>query len=422
MISSAVLSVSALVALSHGAGANVAPQSPGAVQTPSREVDWGLAPDGEKGFGPGRSLREISRLLRSPTDEDRGFVRSLYKLEDDLRVLLSLASERYKEVGYFALLDLAEKEKQQGTGAGSESLSPLERLGAEFRDRAARAGLEIEKGGPAAELLARLLVDARFRARAQVIEGLEFEITDMKAGLAVLSAELDGFAGLRDAEAAAIAQRVDLAAARLRAARLDLEALREEQKDPTAGAAWGKDLETLLALIRSADTEQRAKDLPVVLERLDRREESMEAALFTTRLETKLAAEIEKRAAAVAAAAELLAKVRVYFPGTPESGKADAEIRALSKSRRYAYAGRAAAEALSLDPLNEELNWFAGESSDFLWGSIESRRWFDRFLALRGIRVHEYRTYEGRTLTREEKRAIEAVQAVATTPPSVNPK
>ena len=44
------------------------------------------------------------------------------------------------------------------------------------------------------------------------------------------------------------------------------------------------------------------------------------------------------------------------------------------------------------------------------------------YLALRGIRTHDHRTYKDRTLTREEKRAIDAVQAVAAAPSNPQPK
>jgi hypothetical protein len=40
---------------------------------------------------------------------------------------------------------------------------------------------------------------------------------------------------------------------------------------------------------------------------------------------------------------------------------------------------------------------------------MESQRWFDRYLALHGIRVNDHRTYKDRTLTHQEKRAIDAV-------------
>src|SRR5262249_35511723 len=79
-------------------------QEPGAQKSPAREApregEWGQAPDGERGFGPGRTLRDLTKLLRSPAEEDRGFLQSLFKLEDDLRVLLSLSNGRYKAAGY----------------------------------------------------------------------------------------------------------------------------------------------------------------------------------------------------------------------------------------------------------------------------------------------------------------------------------
>ena len=403
------------------AGPLAAAVSP-AQQDAPRSVEWGVAPDGEKGFGPERTMRDLERLLRSSAEEDRGHKEALYGIEQDIRVLLAMASDRCEELGYFGLLDVARQEEERETRAGEEWLTPLERLDAAFRERTARASTEFREGGPTAELFARLLVDSRFRTRSLVIEGLEFEMLDLRAGMAVLQAHLDGFANRRDGEGDAIARRVDLAASRLRAAKLDLEALREERNDATATEAWGKDLEILLALARSNDPERIDRELPPVLERLDQREASMAAALFTTRLDAKLGSEIDRRALAITTAGDLLAKIRPYFPGTPEAEKADPEIKSLSKSQRYAYASRAVVEALSYDPLNEELNWFGGESSDFLWGSIESRRWFDRYLALRGIRVHDHRTYKDRTLTREEKRAIDAVQAVSASPTAPTPK
>jgi hypothetical protein len=78
-------------------------------------------------------------------------------------------------------------------------------------------------------------------------------------------------------------------------------------------------------------------------------------------------------------------------------------------------------EALAYDPLGEELNWFEAEATDFLSGAIESKRYFDRYLALRGIRAHDHRTYQDRTLSREEKRALDAVQAVGSPPSGAQP-
>jgi hypothetical protein len=396
-------------------------QAPGQVPAAPREGEWGQAHDGERGFGPHRSLRDITHLLRSTAEPDRAFVQSLYKLEDEIRVLLSLATERYKSSGYFDLIDIAEKEKPRTTGTEEAQMTPLEKLAAVFRERALHAGTELPKGGRSADLLARLLVDSRFRVRAQVIDGLEFEFSELKSGLAVLSAELDGFVGLRDAEAETISRRVDLAASRLRGAKLDLEALREDSKDATAGETWGKDLEALFELIRTDDVDRRARELPEILDRLEQRELGMASALFTTRLETKLAEEFERRKRDIAAADDVLRKVRSYFPGTPESEKAPPEIQRLSKSKRYATAVKELPEALAYDPLGEELNWFEAEATDFLSGAIESKRYFDRYLALRGIRAHDHRTYQDRTLSREEKRALDAVQAVGSPPSGAQP-
>jgi hypothetical protein len=405
LIGSSVLLGSVLLALPGQAPTSASPRDR---VSQGKDVGWGRAPDGERGFGPGRTVRDLARLLRSPAEEDRGFVASLYALEDELRVLLAMATEHYKSSGYFDLVAIAKTEKVPTTGAQDASRTQLEELGDVFRARAAHASAALEKRGPGADLLARLLVDTRFRVRAQVIDGLEFEAADLRAGLAVLFAELDGFTGLKDAEADAIAARVDLAASRLRAAKLDLEVLREDRADERVVEAWGKDLEALYELIRTEDAERRARDLPELLAKLEERETNMSSALFTTRLETNLSAELEKRQKDVGAAQELLPRVRMLV----FAEKNDPKLKGQSKNQRFTEAGRDATAGLALDPLAEELNYLQGEVSDFLQGSIESRRFFDRYLALRGIRAHDYRTYQGKNLSREERRAIEVVQAV----------
>jgi len=178
---------------------------PSASQAPARD-EWGVAPDGARGFGAGRKLRDISRLLRSKDTEDRELVSSLYALGENLHVLLSLVANRYGDLGYFRLIDLQREALAGMTRQDWEIATPLERLGALFRERSARSLSILETRGEEAALLPKLLVDARFRARIDVIDGLEFEIADLLAGLAVLHAELDGHATLRDHEAEAIAR------------------------------------------------------------------------------------------------------------------------------------------------------------------------------------------------------------------------
>ncbi len=361
------------------------------------EVEWRKAPDGERGFGNGRSLRDIARLLRSTADEDRAVVARLFKLESELRILLAQVADQYKERGYFALL-------------GSANDASLDVLGAAFRSKQKEAARELAQDSAQTELFARMLVDARFRSRARVIEGFEFEASDLKGGLAVLFAHLDGFADLKDHEAELIARRVDLAASRLRAMRLDLEALREKPGGQSSESAWTQDLERLIVLMKSAERDRKEMEMPAILERLDQREEGMCSALFTTRQAEDFQSLFAQRAAAIGTAEKMLPRVRELVPDTAEGAKPSAEVQELSKSRRYAYAVHTGMEALGFDPLNEELNYLVGLSADFNNGALESYRWFDRFLALRGIRAHEYKTYGDRKLTREEKYALDRLQ------------
>jgi hypothetical protein len=361
------------------------------------EVEWRTAPDGERGFGTGRSLRDISRLLRSPAEEDRAVVARLFKLESELRILLALVTDQYKQRGYFALL-------------GSSSDANLDVLGAAFRGKQREAARELAQASAQSELFAHMLVDARFRARARVIEGFEFEASDLKGGLALLFAHLDGFADLKDHEAELIARRVDLAASRLRAMRLDLEALREKQGSQGSESAWTQDLERLLVLMRSAEKDRQGIEVPPILERLDQREEGMCSALFTTRQAEDFQSMFAQRAAAIGTAEKMLPRVRELVPDTPEGAKAPAAVQEMQKSRRYASAMHAGMEALGLDPMNDELNYLVGVSADFNAGALESYRWFDRFLALHGIRTHEYKSYGERKLTREEKYALDRLQ------------
>jgi hypothetical protein len=49
-------------------------------------------------------------------------------------------------------------------------------------------------------------------------------------------------------------------------------------------------------------------------------------------------------------------------------------------------------------------------STDWLADRVRSRPWFDRYLALRGIRAHDHRTYQGKELEADEQIALDAVQ------------
>jgi hypothetical protein len=380
------------------AGAAPSASAAPSTRTARGDAQWGKAPDGERGFGRDRRVRDIARLLRSDEPGDREFVAALYALEPDVRVLLALTLERHRAQGYAALLKPSEQ----------PSIELYDRT---FRARMRTAENELARQTPGARTLAALLVDGRFRARGAVVRGFEFEARELEAGLAVLFAHLDGFANLIDSEAAIAATRVDLAAARLRAMRRDLEALEEKQDAKAAAESLAAERDALLATARDTDLERRKENLTVFLERLAKREGQLSSALFTTRQQKQLEPFIRERAQTMAQADKILGQVRVLVPDTPEGQKPPADVQALSKSRRYAIAAYDAVGALSYDPLDEELNYFAGIATDFLQGQLQSRPYFDRYLALRGIRSHDHRTYQGRDLTAEERRALDAVQS-----------
>jgi hypothetical protein len=224
-----------------------------------------------------------------------------------------------------------------------------------------------------------------------------------------MQASFDGYADLGQDVLSAIARRADLAATRLRAVLLDLEALREDEAFAVDPA-----LEALVRGERGAVPGARA-----ALAELDRRCARLSSSLFTTRLLERptVRAELEWRAGVRAAGDAALANVRVLMPDTAEGRAAPRDVARLSGSERRRYASVAAQEALRVDPLNEELNWYAAESLDFLWGLIESRRYYDRYLALRGIRAHDARSYRYADLDPRGRRAVERVQAPFTPVP-----
>ena len=88
-----------------------------------------------------------------------------------------------------------------------------------------------------------------------------------------------------------------------------------------------------------------------------------------------------------------------YLPDEPEGQAAPADVQELSKSDRMRHAQFSGLRGLVFDPLDEDLTWAVAMGLDFVWGVIESRPYFDRFLALRGIRSHDHRTIRDRTLT-----------------------
>lgn len=360
----------------------------------SDDLGAAIAPDGRAGFGVGRTRRELEKLFRAPASDERAFLDGLRDVARDVEVELQAAHVRYDELGWYATL-------------GAEDTTPAA-LAKRFRELAQDVPAVLHEGGPRAELLARLLSDPRFRLRCQVSEGARSELDDLRGALALLHAQTDGWVDLTELEVSALTRRADLAAARLRAIRLDLIALRETPGATTASGPLQVDHERLLVLAHTYD--HVGIDATQILARLERTASTMSGALFTTRLALQCGPELRQRAEEIERAAERFARARDVDPDSPRAEFAPKSVRALGKSERRQRAATLAGEATALDPLQDEYVWLVAASSEIAYGKLAARPWFDRYLALHGIRAHDSNSFHGRTLTREEERALIAVQ------------
>ncbi len=376
------------------APAHAAPQS--------SRTEWGVAPDGQPGFGSGRKLRDLERLLRSSDPGDRATLAGLRALPGKVEALAREAADQARVNKYTQILE-------------QDAPPTLEAMGAALRAAATNAEARLERGN-ASEVLARMLVDVRFRARARAAAGLALELRELNAALGLLSAHLDGVPNLSDRDADLVARRADLAASRLRAIQLDLTALRPDPATDRADIDASGDRERLKAALALGDRAQRSAEIAALLATLDDRESRAVMVLFTTLLEPKVEALVRARARAIERAAGSVLNVRATMPDTPEGKKAPPDLRELSKASRYGLAARAGMEAIAVDPLNDTLHYLVAQSVDFQWGIRESAQWFDRYLALRGIRPSDHRTYKDRRLTVEERAALEAMQMPAEPP------
>lgn len=349
----------------------------------------GLGPGGGRGLGAETDPRAIVALFRSRDPDDVAFVAELDDLVAGVRLQLADLEAAYREAGYLALLD-----EDQTPG--------IDALYAAW-ERAAAHPVEILTGPELrARALARSLQDARFRVRRRLLRDWHADARDVDLGTALLRAAAWSQVVLEDVEVRAIAARVDLGASRLRALRQDLETLR--QSEPAGG-----DAPALVELARSPDRSRALEAVAAAAARSERIANKMWASLQLPRLEPATRNLVEWRTGVLVQAAGLRREaLRLH----PDTGPADvpADLARLKKSERIQRALSVALAGLVLDPLDEDLTWIAAESSYYRYGGLGSRSLYGRYLALRGIRPWDYRTYQGRALTKREERALWVVQ------------
>lgn len=362
-----------------------------AQHSPEREA---LAPDGRRGLGALTPLNELLAVLRSNAEPDRTFKLELDTLVSDLKLQLDQLRTAYEQAQVFDLLAPGDPRSLDALHARFEELAedPLPTLAA---------------GGKRAAALAQLLLDARMRVRARALGDAELELLELENGLRALRAATDGFATFTQVEANNIAARVDLAASWLRALRNDLAALRV----PSDARAPSEQIAQLLAVAAASEGEGvRRANVERSCEPPRKLAELMGASLFTTRLAPTVESLVQWRAELLSAAAPLVERAERALPEADRNAPPDAALAALSKSERVRRSGQLAFEALQHDPLDERAVWLMAHASEFHYGLLQSRPWYDRYLALRRIRSHDHRSYQGRKLDPRESEALEAVQ------------
>ena len=187
----------------------------------------------------------------------------------------------------------------------------------------------------------------------------------------------------------------------------DLRALRQGGDE----AEIARRAETLLALAHASEGEQvRRAGLARELETLASVEDAMSAVTFTVRLRTSCRELLDWRARIFSESTALRDEALLWLPDSDIAKQAPPDVQKLSRSERMRGARLRAQQALALDPLDPEAVWAYAHATDFQFGIVESRPWYDRFLALRGIRSHDHRTYAERKLDLREREALDTVQ------------
>ncbi len=355
----------------------------------------GKAPDGERGFGLRPDRQEVENLFRNPRAEDEDSLRRLLDLDAEVATSFALAGARYERLGYFSISrsvpdELAELHRAYNTMGQLVFLRPYP----------AHVALSF----------ARMVSDVRFHLRAELHEAWLVDGRELRGALRLLRASATGVAAIqRGEELDRVAQRADLAAARMRALRLDMSAL-YESATPDLTLLPPLEVLELAALIERADSAGR----PLLEEarmRARRMIDRMRTDLFLTRLQPKVATAVARRAQGIANARKIVRELLVLLPFTEEGRQAPSSIASFSNTQRCRRARSTANDGLFQDPFNPLLNYLAGEAVDYSEGVRYSRAFYDRFLALRGLRYYEYASFGWRHLTKRELRALERVQS-----------
>ena len=385
------------------------PAGPSPAQERQGAVGASPAPDGQPGLGANATAQEILGLFRTPTEEQEAFLASLADLRGDLLVLVANVEGLYHSRGWFDLLQ----------PSAEPTLANLHTAFAALLEQPAALS---ELREDAAEAFAGMFFDVRYRVRQDLIADSSYELSELDRALTVLrAAGVAGQVHLADPQARNVARRGDLAAARLRAMRYDLEAVREQPGDDEAAPPLALPAKELIGRLGSAGPGQLRSGLGGEIARQERAVERMRAFLFTTQLDERAEKELAWRAQADARAAIALQRALAALPGNDEQYPPPEELEGRSNTQRRRVAWGLAEQGLEDDPLEPELAYVAAVVSRMLGDTLVTLSHYDRFLVLNGILSYDDRTFRDRELTWEQEDALIWVQEWSPKPDDTGP-
>ena len=363
--------------------------------SPAQE-DLPRAPDGRPALSGRGNAHELGRVLVRPrTPEEKQLVGDLFGLGAAVELRLALAARKLRQRGCMGLA------KEPVAGTLTEQIARFDML-------VPRTATELAVGDERARSLGICLLDPAFGVRHAALSGVDRELLELRSGLSILQASQIGFVLLGQDEAVEIARRVDRSAALLRTLISDLDLL--EASDFAGEPISDKALDALISAARTPELDVRQRLLAGILAPPKNMVMRMAGSLSGTRLRVALSADLAARAAAVKKARGRIEELDRLVPGRIPEELVPAEIRKMSKQDRHELALRHAIEGLAEDPFSPELTFYAGLATDWIADPTISRPWFDRYLALHGIRAHDHRTYQGQKLEPDAQTALDEVQ------------
>ncbi|MEE8469368.1 MAG: hypothetical protein V3T22_12990 [Planctomycetota bacterium] len=363
---------------------------------------YAKAADGHRGFGKGVGQRDLALLFRSAEGEDAAFLMRLFDLEREVQLLATLAAGRYEQRGYFAVLE----EEHLAAPREAALRKDVEALHRRFQ-RFLRDRVHAPMSEASARAFARMLFDQKFRARTTALDAQRSELRRLRGALALFTVHAHGRGELQQGdEIDQLARVADLSAARLRALRLDLQVLYE----PAAGArgiSEAAEVDALVPLLVRGDG-SLARMLSEA-ERSNLRDvERLRGSLFTPRFDRRWHEVLRQRDIRERRARRSYEEVLRLLPLT-DAGRGSTAFDHMKTGDRYRQAAATGAEGLRLDPLHPELHYVIGLALDFFAGRNLSIPHYDRYLALRGVRHWDYRTFSFQELNDMEEYALLAV-------------